>query len=138
MGAGMPDCIFIVHTTFIHIFYCALLSCSSRRRSLDHSIVIEWENISWFCFVYFWAQIGETDAKSVFLVFVFLLTLLVSTTHPLFQVTDNMSSSVGAEDSRAGRPFRRNLIIISVKLSRKVLNFQEYFHASKVWIIYAK
>ena len=36
--------------------------------------------------------------------FVFLLTHLVSTTHPLFQVTDNMSSSVGAEDSRAGRP----------------------------------
>ena len=39
-----------------------------------------------------------------FYVIVFLLTHLVSTTHPLFQATDNMSSSTGAEDSRAGGP----------------------------------
>ena len=36
----------------------------------------------------------------------FFLTRLVSITHPLFQVTINMSSASGAEDSSAGRPPR--------------------------------
>ena len=41
-----------------------------------------------------------------FYVFVFFLTRLVSIAHPHFQVTINMSSASGAEDSSAGRPPR--------------------------------
>ena len=52
------------------------------------------------------AQQGETDRQYFFYVFVFFLTHLVSTTHPLFQVTINMSSASGAEDDSAGRPPR--------------------------------
>ena len=50
------------------------------------------------------AQIGETDTQSVFYVFVFFLTHLVSITHPPFQATINMSVGSGAEDCRAGMP----------------------------------
>ena len=56
-----------------------------------------------FCFV---AQIGETDTQSVFYVFVFFLTHLVSITHPPFQATINMSGGSGAEDCSAGWPPR--------------------------------
>ena len=52
------------------------------------------------------AQQGEADRQSVFYVFVFFLTHLSSITHPLFQVTINMSSASGAEDSSARQPPR--------------------------------
>ena len=50
------------------------------------------------------AQIGETDTQSVFYVFVFFLSHLVSIAHPPFQATISMSGGSGAEDCRAGLP----------------------------------
>ena len=51
-------------------------------------------------------QKGETERQFVFYVFEFFLTYLVSITHPLFQVTVNMSNTRAAEDCSAGRPPR--------------------------------
>ena len=50
------------------------------------------------------AQIGETDTQSVFYVFVFFLSHLVSIAHPPFQATISMSGGSGAEDCHAGLP----------------------------------
>ena len=87
-------------------------SCSFLCHSLGHSNGIEWENSSngiegepGLCFASFHsvAQKGETERQFVFYVFEFFLTYLVSITHPLFQVTVNMSNTRAAEDCSAGR-----------------------------------
>ena len=53
-----------------------------------------------------WHKKVRQKGNLFFYVFEFFLTYLVSITHPLFQVTINMSSTRGAEDCSAGRPPR--------------------------------
>ena len=81
-----------------------LSSCLFRRRSLDHSNIIEGGKSSLFCSVSFWAQIGEMKFNLFFHDSIFFLTHLFSSTDIPFQLTSYMSSGSGAADRRASRP----------------------------------
>ena len=95
-------------------FYCAfnshphillyLSSCLFRRRSLDHSNIIEGGKSSLFCSVLFWEQTGEMKFNLFFHDSIFFLTHLFFSTDIPFQLTSDMSSGSGAAVRCAGRP----------------------------------
>ena len=104
----MTDRIFTKNPPLTSIIYCACFLAHSGTAA-DHSNGVEGGTslsfvLYFFVLSCFVAQISETDTQSVFYVFVFFLTHLVSITHPPFQATINMSVGSGAEDCRAGMP----------------------------------